>query len=200
MKNETNHQSIENDYINDMLNGIGVAPETETKTAVETVNDTESTSVEEVNFDVRSNIDTEIDCEVFKVAGLSIALPVSFISANLIQADINVTDAHGLRVGEVVVDGDVIDVIDLTYFIMKAVDSDASALNENSKKVDVFLLKNTNAAILFEEDVGIKTIVREKVCWRSGTSNRAWLAGTVREHGCCLLDLVAIMDYLKNDS
>jgi len=177
MKNTTNHQSIENDYINGMLDA--------------------STGPEAVDLDVKSNINPDIECKLFKVSGLNIALPLNYIRRTIKQTDITVNDVKDLRVGEIVVDDEVVEVIDLAYFIMRAIDSDASTLDENSEKVDVILLNNTKTAILIEEEVGMQAISSDKVCWRSGTSNRAWLAGTVKEHGCCLLDLVAILDYLK---
>ena len=181
--------AVEAEYINSMLNIC----------CADTVRQDVLTDADKSH---EENNNADIDCKVFKVSGLRLALPLSTVKDTLKQQKIMLTNTEDMKtdmcIGKINNNGDVINVIDLTSLIMNGIDNIDYLKTYETKLVDILLLKGSSLGIVCEEEIETQTISREHVCWRNDESDRAWLAGTVKQKGFSLLDKQGILSLLNN--
>ena len=185
-------QLIEKEYINSMLDSISDVDLCNEKVLFE----------EPVS--IPSYINTDVECKVFKVSGLNFALPLASVKGVLKHQVISMEDEKNMHDGMSVGvinndnDNDVIQVLDLTYLIMNDITDINNSKISNENKVDILLLAGSSAGIVFEEEIDVQVLLKEDVCWRNATSDRVWLAGTVKKKGLSLLDHQGILGILNN--
>lgn len=150
----------------------------------------------------KSDNTSDIECKVVSISGLNLALPLAKVKGILKQKeiflDIEKFLKTGVYIGTVNDNDDVIEVVDLTYLIMNNI-NDIDYLDKyGGKRVDIALLEGSPMGIIFDKEVAIQKISPEQVCWRNETSDRIWLAGTVKKKGFSLLDTDGILNLLNN--
>jgi len=150
----------------------------------------------------KSDNTSDIECKVLSISGLNLALPLPKIKGILKQKeillDIEKFLETGVQIGTVNDHDDVIEVVDLTYLIMNNINDIDYLSKYSGKRVDITLLEGSRVGIIFDKEVEIQTISKEQVCWRSETSERIWLSGTVKQKGLSLLDTDGILNLLNN--
>lgn len=186
-------QPVEKEYINSMLN-INCSNMVRDEVPVNIVNTEESHEPVDLCFDKHA----DVECKVFSVAGLNLALPLSCIKAILHQQKILSGSDRRLCIGTVKNNDEDIKVIDLTYLIMNTEDDIDDRNKVVEKQVDIILLKGFSVGIIYEQELEDQIILHQHVCWRNTTSDRYWLAGTVKQKGLSLLDLEGITKLLNN--
>lgn len=186
-------QTVELEYINSMLN-IGCSDPGRDETPVNIVNSEQI----RVPVDMSINKQADVECKVFSIAGLNLALPLSNVKTILQQHEILPVNGKGLHIGTINNNDEAIKVIDLTYLIMNGENEFDCASNYSGKRVDIILLKGSSVGIIYELELGNQIISPQHVRWRNATSDRLWLAGTVKQQGLSLLDLQGILDLINN--
>ena len=193
---QMNAQLIEKEYINSMLN------------IVPSDTGAESFNRQNVHLDIiadkDSNKDLDIECEVISIAGLNLALRSSNIKGALSQQKVLHADAEnvkpGMCVGRIYYVDKNIDVIDLTFHIMNGVNSNYYKDKYEGELVNILLMNEYSLGIIFDEVVRAQTISYKDVCWRDESSDRLWLAGTVKQYGFSLLDMDGIINLINEES
>ncbi len=141
---------------------------------------------------------TRFDCLLFKVDGLSLAVPMVLLGTiHPLDRDLTplfgqpdwfmglypVTDKRNIRV------------VETARLVMP------ERYREEAKKSLRYAIgiHGCNWALAAHEVVGSVTLSPEDVKWRRGRSRRPWLAGTVVDRMCALLDLQALESTLLRD-
>lgn len=185
---------VERQYINCMLNVICSDQESETA-ALNIVNHKEVDGA----IDLSINKHADIECKVFNIAGLNLAVPLSSVKSILYKQEVLPGSSKGLGVGKINNNGDDIRVIDLSFLMMNGECDFNHTKKYTGKKLDIVLLKGNLMGILFDKEMTEQKVLQQHVCWRNETSDRLWLAGTVKQYGLSLLDLEGILDLLNNE-
>ncbi|HSH29072.1 MAG TPA: chemotaxis protein CheW [Thiohalobacter sp.] len=137
----------------------------------------------------------EFQCLLFQVAGLTLAVPLARLSGVLPWDDEGVTampnhsawflglrEHQGLRAR----------LIDVAAVVLPA-DKYASLAPADSARLGNVVMIDDNRWGLACDAVGeVITLKQDAVKWRTEMSRRPWLAGTVIEHMCALLDTDAL--------
>lgn len=200
---------IEKEYINSMLNTPCPEAMVPDKHHLDVKNDV--TSHDDVKNDITVHDDVnyiEIDnssgneYKVFCIAGLNLAFPLADIKGLLKNQHIELDNEKFLETGMCIGKTDYLNenivVIDLTNLIMNDVHDFDYLKKYDGKTLDIVLLKNSSAGIIYEREIDNQTILQENVCWRNEESNRIWLAGTVKKQGFSLLDAEGILSLINN--
>lgn len=173
-------QLIEKEYINSML-GIDQL-------------DADPVFVQHENIDHSEAYKKPgIECSIFNITGLNIAVPVSSLREILEQTTlINSHSQAGICAGTINHNNETIDVIDIEYLVM----------NKNrdckQKPTSVALLKGSSTGFIYDQRLDKQTIISEQVHWRDANSQRVWLAGTVAQQGLALLDIDGVLRLLPD--
>jgi len=183
----TKAQSIEKDYINNMLN-VNCLDTAEHETRPEII---------DFNAPYKN---AEIECNIFNIAGLNIAVPVSNISSVLHQQIIVLNDNNsspsGICTGKIDHNKQVVDVIDLVNLVMSGANDFEPTAKSEQDLADIVLLKGCSLGFIYNGEIKNQTILNEQVCWRDTASERVWLAGTVAQMGLALLDVEGVVNLL----
>lgn len=188
-----NSQAIEKDYINNMLD----IP------CSEIVSDHSVKHVVTADFVSHKRLyeGRNIECRIFRIAGLNLALPLLSICKTMGQQKILSVNKKikksGMCIGGINHENKFIKIADLTFLIMKGEDNTAHASKYEGKRVDVLFINECAAGIIYDEVIQTQIISYEDVCWRDSSSDRTWLAGTVKQYGFSLLDAQGIIDLLN---
>jgi hypothetical protein len=180
---------IENEYINSMLNA----------TCSDVI-----TRVGHHDHVTHMEIDkySAVECKVFRISGLNLALPLLSVKELLHQQEIILDNDKylktGLSIGCVINQDDVIEIIDLNGLINNDINDSNYIKRYDGKRVDIVLLKGSSIGIIYEHEVNNQTILHKDVCWRNEKSKRTWLAGTVKNKGFSILDVKGIHSLLNN--
>ncbi len=133
--------------------------------------------------------ESNIECRVFNIAGLNIALPASSIRETVNQQAIlpgNGEDSQAtMCAGTIAFNNEVIDVIDIEYLVMNK--------RQQHKLADIVLIKGCSTGFIYETSLDSQTIPSTQVHWRDANSKRVWLAGTVAQMGLALLDIEGLV-------
>jgi len=136
---------------------------------------------------------SDIECSVFNIAGLNIALPASSIRETVKQQAILPGNGENSQAtmcaGSIAFNNEMIDVIDIEYLVM-------NKRNEH-KLADIVLIKGCSTGFIYETSLDNQTISSTQVHWRDANSKRVWLAGTVAQMGLALLDIEGLVKLLQ---
>ncbi len=183
-------QLIEKEYLNSMLNSSCLESAIpETKSVL-------------VNYADVYKCDP-IECTVFEIENINMALPRSIIRAILSKQEIAIDRSHlghqEMIVGTVDIDNETVEIIDLACLVMNGVDNNCAKTQETDSISKVILLKGCSVGILYDEIHDDKMVSHDQVCWRNETSSRPWLAGTIAQMGFALIDVQGILALLNRN-
>jgi len=138
-----------------------------------------------------------IDCLIFKVAGLKLAIPLP-----LLGGVFNVTDKVTPLFGQAswslgVWQGEMgkLTIIDSAQLIMPE-----RGLSLEDTGYGFFIqLDRSPWALACQEICDTVTLVHDSIKWRGETSKRPWLAGTVISEMCALIDVPGLMQLLTEN-
>lgn len=138
-----------------------------------------------------------IDCLIFKVAGLKLAIPLP-----LLGGVFNVTDKVTPLFGQAawslgVWQGETgkLTIIDSAQLIMPE-----RGLSLADSGYSFFIqLDRSPWALACQEICDTVTLVHDSIKWRGETSKRPWLAGTVISEMCALVDVPGLMSLLSDN-
>lgn len=137
----------------------------------------------------------EFQCLLFQVAGLTLAVPLARLSGVAPWDDAAVTEMPnhstwflGLREHQ----GLRARLVDIAAVVLPA-DKYAALAPADSRRLGKVVMIDDNRWGLACDEVGeVITLSRGDVKWRTEMGRRPWLAGTVIEHMCALLDTDAL--------
>lgn len=137
----------------------------------------------------------EFQCLLFQVAGLTLAVPLARLSGVAPWDDAAVTEMPnhstwflGLREHQ----GLRARLVDIAAVVLPA-DKYAALAPADSRRLGKVVMIDDNRWGLACDEVGeVITLSRDDVKWRTEMGRRPWLAGTVIEHMCALLDTDAL--------
>lgn len=176
-----------------------------TTTVVETVE-----VIEDTHTDVAEKYTTEwidgrpswaqeaFECLLFQVAGLTLAVPLVELGS-VLNFDEELSPLFGqpdwfLGLLPSKTAGTV-RVMDTARWVMP--EKYTEAARENLKYV--ILMKNSDWGMSCHEVAEAIKLTPDQVRWRSDRGRRPWLAGTVIEHMCAIMDVAALVDLVNED-
>ncbi len=146
----------------------------------------------------------DIECRVFNVAGLKIAVPASNIRKILkqqqIQLNVKRKSQASMCVGKTEHNNEIINVIDIGSLAMNGVNNIDNSDNNKQPLTDIVLLKDTSTGFVCSATLDNQTISNKHVRWRDTDSKRIWLAGTVAQMGLSLLDIEGVIRLLQGQA
>jgi len=204
-------QQIEKDYINSLLDS-NCSDATNQNASGQDVKEQDVDSLTIQPADVQHDIidykkiyqATEIDCKVFNIAGLNIAVPISCIREIVTQQQLlvneNQTSQSAMCAGKIDYKNEIIEVIDIEGLVMNGVSTDDNSNEYKKNSTDIILFKGSSAGFICDALPDKQTILNELVHWRDADSKRLWLAGTVAKMGLVLLDVEGIINLLPENN
>jgi purine-binding chemotaxis protein CheW len=141
---------------------------------------------------------------LFKVAGLSLAVPLVELNGVVEWNEDNVTEMPGhaaFYMGLMTHLDKSIPVIDTARLVLPAEKLHQLAGDEPRERVTrVVLIDDHRWGLACDEVNEVVTLQPDQVRWRTSRTKRAWLAGTVVDHMCALIDGPAFSAMLKDGS
>jgi purine-binding chemotaxis protein CheW len=137
-------------------------------------------------------------CVIFKVAGLALAAPLVKLNG-IIDWSPDITplpNRSSQFLGLLHRRGVNVKVIDTALAV---VPEKHRARAEPSLQRKIVLVDEQRWGLVCDRVLDVVTLSAEQVRWRKGGNRRAWLAGTVVEHMCALLDVDAFVELLGSD-
>lgn len=145
----------------------------------------------------------DIECKVFSIAGLKLAFPLASIRDLKEQQKIlSVTKKSktaGICLGGIKHENRFIKIADLSYFIMAGKNAADKIYRYENNQVNVLFLNGLKIGVVYDEVIDTQVILHDDVCWRDPSSDRTWLAGTVKQYGFSLLDSEGIINLLNTE-
>ena len=138
-----------------------------------------------------------VECLLFSVAGLKLAIPLSQLGGVHPAENMKVTPLFGQSdwsLGVWQSDTDKLTVVDSARLIMP---ERGISLRESGYEY-LIQLDRTPWALACEGICDTITLVSESIKWRGDASKRPWLAGTVISEMCALLDVPSLVDLLES--
>lgn len=167
-----------------------------------TTTDVEAVKIDEppVNLSQQLNWDSSqgVDCLIFKVAGLKLAIPLPLLGGVYTIED-KVTPLFGQAKWSLGVwqsDGQKLTVVDSAQLIMP---ERGVSLQEEGYRY-LIQLDRAPWALACQEIYDTRDLVSESIKWRGDTSKRPWLAGTVISEMCALIDVSGLLSMLESQS
>lgn len=152
------------------------------------------------SIDIRGDPRLPFMGQLFKAAGVKLALPVSSFSHVLACPDrLLPCDKSNHYLFCNVQDNDrLIEVVDLTRIVIPAnrLANDKSP-TEYIQPSNIIVLQNGISGIACDELLEMIKVDPDSVCWRDSLSERKWLAGTVKSDGYAILDVNGILQLLN---
>jgi len=170
-------------------------PQVEVETEVEVIPQTESTSI------VPEWANEPFQILLFEVAGLKLAVPLIELSG-VIEWNDSVTEMPGsadFYMGILQHLNYRVAVIDTAKMVLP-VNKQAELINDNARErvKHIVLIDDYRWGLACDKIGEVITLEPEEVRWRSAKTSRKWLAGTVIEHMCALLNSEAFAEMLTN--
>lgn len=138
-----------------------------------------------------------VECLLFSVAGLKLAIPLSLLGGVHPAENMKVTPLFGQSdwsLGVWQSDTDKLTIVDSARLIMP---ERGISLRESGYEY-LIQLDRTPWALACEGICDTITLVSESIKWRGDASKRPWLAGTVISEMCALLDVPSLVDLLES--
>lgn len=144
----------------------------------------------------------EFQAMLFKVAGLTLAVPLVELNGIVEWKDENITRMPGhadFYLGLMSHLGKNIPLVDTARLVLPP-DKLSKFVGENplERLTRVVLINDGQYGLACDEVDEVITLKPDDVRWRSERTQRKWLAGTVVEHMCALLDAQAFAELLAN--
>lgn len=142
-------------------------------------------------------------CLLLKVQGLSLALPLVKLNRILTWAEPTLIPGYASwLLGVLRLDGleRNLKVVDTAAFVMPERLSpikSAAGTDDSPNSRHIVMIGNGEWGLTCEHVSSIISIDPERVRWRTSRSKRPWLAGTVTEHLCALLDAEHLAEILS---
>ncbi|MDK2779539.1 MAG: chemotaxis protein CheW [Pseudomonadota bacterium] len=166
--------------------------------------DVKESSVEELSPDIAALASLNwrssqgIDCLIFKVAGLKLAIPLPLLGGVHNVTD-KVTPLFGQAVWSLGVwqgENAKLTIIDSAQLIMPE-----RHIRLSDEGYSFFIqLDRSPWALACQEICDTVTLVHDSIKWRGETSKRPWLAGTVISEMCALVDVPGLLKLLEENS
>lgn len=133
---------------------------------------------------------TRFEVQLFSVAGITLAVPLSDLAGVIsVQQQLGpVPGQSPLVIGSVSWQGVESQVVDTARLVLPA---DRAALDPvtRGRAASLLVIDDGRWALACKQIGEVVALDRSEVKWRSTASKRPWLAGTVSERGCALLDV-----------
>jgi len=147
-------------------------------------------------------IDGEFQIMMFKTAGLTLAVPLVELSGVITWPE-NITEMPGHKnsyLGIVQHLDKKVPIIDIAQIVFPQ-DRIASIVNSNAKNrlQRIVFINDFKWGLACDAVEEVITINSEQIKWRKTKTKRAWLAGTVVEHMCALLDIQELSVLLSSE-
>ena len=176
---------------------IEVDPTLDLETKIEVTSKEESIAIASSNIPEWANEPFQI--LLFEVAGLKLAVPLVELSG-VIQWNDTVTEMPGSEdfyMGILQHLGYRVAVIDTAKMVLP-VTKQTELIEDNARKrvKHIVLIDDYSWGLACDKIGEVITLQPEEVRWRSSQTSRKWLAGTVIEHMCALLNSEAFAEML----
>ena len=150
-----------------------------------------------VTKDLLETLDDEFPVLFFKVAGLTLAVPLVSLGGIVKLERVNhIMGRPDWYKGVQTHRGAQLNVVDTCAWVMP--EKYDSALAETVNYQYVVLLEDSNWGLACESLVNSVKINKSAVNWRSNAGKRPWLAGVVREQMCGILHVHALIELLNS--
>ncbi|EDQ00669.1 chemotaxis protein CheW [Shewanella benthica] len=174
---------------------------TETKPAAQINQEVETkplvVTAAKVTTDLLESLDDEFQVLFFKVAGLTLAVPLVSLGGIVKLERVNhIMGRPDWYKGVQAHRGAQLNVVDTCAWVMP--EKYDSALAETVNYQYVVLLEDSNWGLACESLVNAVKINKSAVNWRSNAGKRPWLAGVVREQMCGILHVHALIELLNS--
>ncbi len=141
------------------------------------------------------------ECLMFKVAGgLTLSVPLVRLNGILPWAD-DVTFMPGHAewfLGLIKNRGKQVKVVDIAKFVIPHNHKARESLSEERNFKHIILIDEGQFGIACDGLGDVLKLTQDKVRWRTDRSSRPWLAGTVIDHMCALMDVDSLLEMLKD--
>lgn len=146
--------------------------------------------------------DSSFECLMFKVAGsLTLSVPLTRLNGILPWGE-KITSVPGHAewfLGLLKNRGKQVKVVDIAKFVIPHNHKARESLNEERTFSHVILIDNGQFGLACDGLGDVLKLSKDKVRWRSDRSLRPWLAGTVIDQMCALIDIDQFISMLKED-
>ncbi|MEC4726487.1 chemotaxis protein CheW [Shewanella sp. D64] len=168
------------------------------KQTLETKSETKISEVPpKVTKDLLETLDDEFQVLFFKVAGLTLAVPLVSLGGIVKLDRLNhIMGRPSWYKGVQTHRDSQLNVVDTCAWVMP--DKYDDALAESVNYQYVVLLEDSNWGLTCESLVNSVKIKKSDVNWRSKTGKRPWLAGVVKEQMCGILHVHSLIDLLNS--
>ncbi|WP_064791801.1 chemotaxis protein CheW [Shewanella woodyi] len=170
----------------------------EQKQAVETKLETKTGEIPpKVTKDLLETLDDEFQVLFFKVAGLTLAVPLVSLGGIVKLDRLNhIMGRPSWYKGVQTHRDSQLNVVDTCAWVMPEKYDDALAESVNYQYV--VLLEDSNWGLTCESLVNSVKIMKSDVNWRSRSGKRPWLAGVVKEQMCGILHVHSLIELLNS--
>jgi purine-binding chemotaxis protein CheW len=128
---------------------------------------------------------------LFRLGEITMAAPLSRLSGIVSEVDpITAVPGYSKRLlGLLPYRGNSVKIIDIGYLMAPENRHSQADIVENKTSRRVVLVDNASWGFVCDEVIKVLTLDSNKVRWRTDRTHRPWMAGTVVEHMCVLLDV-----------
>ena len=177
-------------------------PETKVVEITETVTETETqqpTAPQQTDSGRPEWVDQPFQCLLFKVGGLSLAVPLTILNGVIPWSDkiVETPNQTDWYLGLLQHHGTKVRIIDTAVMVLP--DEHRKELPEDpAERMSHILLVDDQRWGLACDSIGdVVWLSADKVKWRTNRGQRPWLMGTALEHLCALIDTEAFADMLN---
>ncbi|QFU23467.1 chemotaxis protein CheW [Shewanella eurypsychrophilus] len=168
----------------------------ETEIQIETLQQVDVTPPK-VTKDLLETLDDEFQVLFFKVAGLTLAVPLVSLGGIVKLERVNhIMGRPSWYKGVQTYRDSQLNIVDTCAWVMPEKYDEALAETVNYQYV--VLLEDSNWGLTCESLVNSVKINKSAVNWRSNAGKRPWLAGVVREQMCGILHVQALIELLNS--
>ena len=135
----------------------------------------------------------------FQVSGLTLAAPLEKLNG-IVELTEHLTELPGYSpwvLGVLNNRGQNVQVIDIGQIVMPKNRHTMKPASANSHSKYIVLINSGNFGLAADSLSQVLTLSPEDVRWRGASSKRPWLAGTVIEQMCAILDIDRLVDQLR---
>lgn len=136
---------------------------------------------------------TSIKCFVFTVAGLKLVLPLARVTEVVDFSECRSAAAGSLLLGELVQNGHTVPVLDSARIMLPD-------RNVTSSYQWLVIIDHGSYALACDSVEPNMDVAHDAVRWRTHFTKRRWLAGTLLQQRCALLDADEIYDQSADNS
>ena len=142
---------------------------------------------------------TEFESLLFTAGGLKLSIPLVKSNGILAWDSVDLTPMPGHKLwylGIIIHQGKHVKVIDVLNFVTP---SSYKVKPPKDRLQNIVLIEDANWGLACDSITGTLALQRDGVRWRTNRSKRPWLAGTVIEQMCALIDTDEFVRLLSNN-